>query len=232
MRNEPTPSHLNLVHTRRVTHYKWSHCCPVSWRITTTICRTADSTRLQQTSGLRSPLQTQHVYSKHQNCASHSASSTSLTCECSVNNSTLRHSQRIKHFAHLRVPLSIPQHAPFTAHQTLHESSTGSYCQQGRRTSASNRRSHPRLNPSKTVDASHHDQLRAVRLFEVLSSSSFTAASRPLCLFLARVFMQRPNAPPQAAVQQFDCKLWPDGCMPSATRNFNSTCTGQSLSPA
>ena len=103
MRNEPTPSHLNLVHTRRVTHYKWSHCCPVSWRITTTICRTADSTRLQQTSGLRSPLQTQHVYSKHQNCASHSASSTSLTCECSVNNSTLRHSQRIKHFAHLRV---------------------------------------------------------------------------------------------------------------------------------
>ena len=122
---------------------------------------------------------------------------------CRLNPSTVNiriaFSQRIRHFT--SVLSKTQHHAPITAHQALRESSTGSYCQQGRRTSASNRRSHPRLNPSKTVDASHHGHLRTVRLFEVLSSSSFTAASRPICLFLARVFMQRPNAPPQAAVQ-------------------------------
>ena len=114
---------------------------------------------------------------------------------CRLNPSTVNiriaFSQRIRHFT--SVLSKTQHHAPITAHQALRESSTGSYCQQGRRTSASNRRSHPRLNPSKTVDASHHGHLRTVRLFEVLSSSSFTAASRPICLFLARVFMQRPN---------------------------------------
>ena len=106
MRNEPTAAHLELVHTRRVTHYK-KVLQDLSLRRLVSLLSSfmEDHCRLNTSTADIGIAFSQRI--------KHFASALSII--------QLRHSQRInRHFTSV---LSITQHAPFTAHQALRQCS-------------------------------------------------------------------------------------------------------------